>query len=117
MATVMIGCAGWSIPREAGGRFPGAGSHLRRYAAVLLAGEIDSSFSREHRPGTYERWASEVPPSFRFSVKLPAEITHARRLARAREPLERTRLQRTHPQRASAGDVVTRDEREIPAVR
>ena len=76
-----IGCAGWSIDRESAARFPVGDSHLERYAQVLNATEINSSFYRPHQPQTYERWAASVPADFRFSVKLPRAITHEARLA------------------------------------
>jgi uncharacterized protein YecE (DUF72 family) len=47
---------------------------------VLPATEVNSSFHRAHRVSTWARWASVVGPSFRFSVKLPREITHELRL-------------------------------------
>ena len=81
-----VGCAGWSLPRDAQPRFPAEGTHLVRYAARLPATEINSSFYRPHRPATYARWAARVPPGFRFSVKAPRTITHERRLVDA-EPL------------------------------
>lgn len=83
-----LGCAGWSIPRQLAGSFPAGGSHLERYGAVFSAVEIDSSFYRPHRPGTYARWADSVPAPFRFSVKLPRVITHERRLREVDAPLE-----------------------------
>jgi uncharacterized protein YecE (DUF72 family) len=61
-------------------RFGPGDSQLARYATRLLFVEINSSFYRPHRRATYERWASIVPAKFRFSVKLPREITHKRRL-------------------------------------
>jgi uncharacterized protein YecE (DUF72 family) len=73
---IRIGTAGWSIPRGVADRFPAAGSGLARYAAVLPAVEINSSFYRPHRPETYARWAASTPPPFRFSVKAPRAITH-----------------------------------------
>lgn len=76
-----IGCAGWSIDKESAPRFPVDGSHLERYAQVLNAVEINSSFYRPHQPKTYARWADSVPEDFRFSVKLPRSITHDARLA------------------------------------
>jgi uncharacterized protein YecE (DUF72 family) len=85
----LIGCAGWTIPKEAADRFQGPGSHLERYAAVFNVTEINSSFHRPHRAQTYERWAASVPAGFRFSVKLPRTITHDARLAGIDEPLER----------------------------
>lgn len=78
-----IGCAGWSLPRDAQPHFPAEGTHLARYAARLPAVEINSSFYRPHRPATYARWAASVPPAFRFSVKVPRTITHERRLVEA----------------------------------
>lgn len=77
---VYLGCAGWSLSRAYASAFPAEGSHLQRYAGSLCAVEINSSFYRPHRPSTYARWAASVPEHFRFSVKLPREITHERRL-------------------------------------
>ncbi len=88
-STFHIGCAGWSLPRALQSRFPEAGSHLERYAARLPAVEINSSFYRPHQPATYRRWAESVPPEFRFSVKVPREITHQRRLRDPEPPLDR----------------------------
>lgn len=84
-----VGTAGWSIPGQHAGAFPGEGSHLERYARVLPAVEINSSFYRPHRPSTYARWAAGVPPGFRFAAKLPRAITHERRLDGVAEPLAR----------------------------
>lgn len=75
-----IGTAGWSIPRPVAGCFPAGGSPLERYAARFNAAEINSSFHRAHRQSTWERWRDSVPGSFRFSVKVPKEITHQRKL-------------------------------------
>lgn len=83
-----IGVAGWSIHKSAAGLFPAQGSHLERYAAVFNAVEINSSFYREHRIATYQRWAASVPPDFRFSAKVPKEITHVRRLVACEAPIE-----------------------------
>lgn len=88
-ATIRIGTAAWSIPKEHAAPFPAAGSHLERYAAVLNALEINSSFYRPHRPATYERWAASVPEDFRFAVKIPKAITHELRLKNVDDPLDR----------------------------
>ncbi|NIP58647.1 MAG: DUF72 domain-containing protein [Gemmatimonadetes bacterium] len=77
---VRIGTAGWSLARKWQDRFPDGYSHLERYASVLSACELDRAFRTMPRDGTFERWSGTVPPSFRFSVKLPREITHDRRL-------------------------------------
>ncbi|HEX3361640.1 MAG TPA: DUF72 domain-containing protein [Solirubrobacterales bacterium] len=77
---VRVGCAGWSLPKEHGVRFPAEGTHLARYAARFPAVEINSSFYRPHRPATYARWAGSVPTDFLFSVKVPKVVTHEHRL-------------------------------------
>lgn len=83
---ILVGTAGWSIPRDES-RIPAGDSHLARYAGVFPCVEINSTFHRPHRASTFERWAASVPRTFRFSVKLPATITHDQRLARAAAPL------------------------------
>jgi uncharacterized protein YecE (DUF72 family) len=76
-----VGTAGWSIPRAEQPRFPAGESYLNRYAKVLPAVEINSTFYRPHRAATFERWADSVPRGFRFSIKVPRTITHDQRLA------------------------------------
>ena len=73
---MFVGTAGWSVPPG----FLGSGSHLHRYARLLNAVEINSSFHRPHRQATYARWADATPDSFRFSAKLPKTISHESRL-------------------------------------
>lgn len=77
---IYIGCAGWSIPSEEKNRFPQQGTHLERYATVFNAVEINSSFYRSHTSKTYAKWAESVPNGFRFSVKMPKQITHVQKL-------------------------------------
>ena len=81
-AQLRVGCAGWAITKQYASRFPATGSHLERYAECLRAVEVNSCFYRSHRPSTYARWAAETPPQFAFSLKLPKEITHERRLVK-----------------------------------
>ena len=77
---IYIGCAGWSIPWQQAAAFPGEGTHLQRYARVLPAVEINTSFYRFHKPATYARWAASTPEHFRFAVKVHRSITHYKRL-------------------------------------
>ena len=86
--SVQIGTAGWSIRREQQALFGAGASHLARYATRFNAVEINSSFYRPHRRGTYERWAASVPEDFRFAVKLPRSITHNARLKGAGDLLD-----------------------------
>jgi uncharacterized protein YecE (DUF72 family) len=83
-----IGTAGWAIPRAHLQHFPAHGSTLQRYASILSAVEINSTFHRRHKPATFLRWADSTPAEFRFSLKLPKTITHQRKLVDAEEPLE-----------------------------
>ena len=86
---ILIGTAGWSIPRASATHFPAEGSHLARYSQGLRAVEINSSFYRPHSVATYARWAAATPPGFRFAIKLPRTITHELELRRSRPLLER----------------------------
>jgi uncharacterized protein YecE (DUF72 family) len=71
-----VAIAGWSLRKEHVDLFAAAGSHLQRYASRFAAVEINSSFYRSHKRETYERWAADVPPRFRFAVKMPKSLTH-----------------------------------------
>ena len=77
---ILVGCAGWSLPRALQDAFGAGDSHLARYATRFAATEINSSFHRAHQRSLYEKWAAAVPPGFRFCAKLPRTITHERRL-------------------------------------
>jgi uncharacterized protein YecE (DUF72 family) len=77
---IRIGTAGWAIPRSVADEFPSEGSSLERYASRFDVAEINSSFHRAHRQDTWSRWHDSVPDRFRFSLKLPKEITHRKKL-------------------------------------
>ena len=77
---IRIGTAGWSIPAVNRRQFAGAGSQLERYARVLNAVEINSSFYRPHQRKTYEKWAAATPADFRFAVKTPRQATQLQRM-------------------------------------
>ncbi len=87
--SICVGTAGWSIPRPLADRFATEGTALERYASAFGAVEINSSFHRPHRIATWERWRDSVPDGFRFSVKLPKEITHVRKLVQCNAELDR----------------------------
>jgi uncharacterized protein YecE (DUF72 family) len=93
---ILVGTAGWTLPRESADAFPADGTHLERYGRVLAAVEINSTFHRPHRKSTYERWAASVPDAFRFCLKAPKTITHEARLA-ASEALVDAFLEETAP--------------------
>lgn len=74
----IIATAGWAVPKAIANHFGQEGSSLTRYASVFPGVEINSTFYRQHQQSTFERWATSVPDTFKFSVKIPKEITHDR---------------------------------------
>jgi uncharacterized protein YecE (DUF72 family) len=86
---ISIGTAGWSIPRDIAASFPEEGSGLERYAARFQVAEINSSFHRPHRISTWARWRDSVPAGFRFSAKVPKQITHVCKLKDCGAELEK----------------------------
>ena len=86
-----MGCAGWQVP-AAHRSLVGAGdSVLARYATRLPVVEVNTSFYRPHAARTWAGWAAQVPAGFRFSAKLPREISHDARLQRCGPRLDRFR--------------------------
>ena len=85
---IVIGTAGWSVPRLVAASFPGEGTQLQRYARMLSGAEINSSAYREHSATSYAGWARQTPRGFRFAVKLPQAITHDARLRGTRRALD-----------------------------
>lgn len=77
---VLVGCAGWSLPRAVQPRFAEGSSHLARYATRFAVTEINSSFHRPHQHALYQKWAAAVPADFAFAAKLPKTVTHERKL-------------------------------------
>ena len=49
---ILIGAAGWCLPRAEQQHFASAGSHLELYAARFPIVEMNSSFRRSHRAAT-----------------------------------------------------------------
>ncbi|HEY4233772.1 MAG TPA: DUF72 domain-containing protein [Lacipirellulaceae bacterium] len=86
--TIRIGTAGWSLRKEMADTFTSRGTHLERYARLLNAVEINSSFYRPHRRDTYRRWSDNTPRDFTFSVKVPKQMTHDRCLIHCENHLE-----------------------------
>lgn len=74
----IIATAGWAVPKTIPNHFGQQGSSLTRYATAFPGVEINSTFYRRHQQSTFERWATSVPDTFKFSVKIPKEITHDR---------------------------------------
>lgn len=84
----IIATAAWSIPKNVADQFAQEGSGLSRYAWVFDGVEINSTFYRRHQTSTFARWAESVADRFRFSVKIPKEITHMRETKDIAEPFD-----------------------------
>jgi uncharacterized protein YecE (DUF72 family) len=94
-----LGCQGWNYPDWVGPFYPigtRQADFLRNYAKAFDTVEVDSTFYAIPAESTVRGWASRVPDHFRFSLKLPQEITHQRRFldshATEVEFFERARL-------------------------
>lgn len=88
---IFIGTSGWMY-KDWGALFYPAGmkkGHLSYLAEEFSTVEINSSFYHLPRASTFQKWRAEVPDNFVFSVKLSRFITHRKKLAGVREPLER----------------------------
>ncbi len=80
---VFAGTSGYSYAEWKGPFYPGdlpPREMLRFYAERLPAVEINNTFYRLPKEGVLASWASQVPDSFRFSIKASRRITHFARL-------------------------------------
>lgn len=76
---LIAGTSGLVLPVPNKQAFPEAfraGSRLAYYSTLFNSIEINSSFYKMPLPATFSRWAGEVQPGFRFTVKLWRGITH-----------------------------------------
>ena len=90
IANIHIGTCAWTYDDWRGVFYPDhlpAGERLAFYARSFSALEVDSTFYHSPAPHVSEHWAAVTPPGFRFSCKVPREITHELRLRDADEPL------------------------------
>ena len=80
---IRIGSCAWSVDDWRGVFYPHdlPESHwLEFYAGHFPTVEVDSTFHAAPTEATVRRWAETTPPSFRFTCKLPRQITHICRL-------------------------------------
>ncbi len=62
-SALRIGCCGFPVS-------------LPRYARAFPVGEVQQTFYQPPLPGTLERWRSQVPAGFEFTLKAWQVITH-----------------------------------------
>jgi len=89
-----IGCTGWGYAAWQGTFYPKTIKQkdwLRHYSSIFGVTEVNSSFYRIPPKWMTQKWFSETPKSFRFSLKFPQTITHENKLdfEKSREELNR----------------------------
>jgi len=83
---MLAGTSGYSFKEWLGHFYPEklpANEMLRYYAERLGTVEINNTFYRMPDPPMLERWRTEVPDSFAFTLKVRKSITHDKRLKEA----------------------------------
>ena len=78
-----IGTSGWVYPHWEEIFYPKAlppKNKLKYFSRHFKTVEINYSFYHLPRPATYQKWYSETPADFIFSVKASRFITHIKRL-------------------------------------
>ncbi|MEM9256535.1 MAG: DUF72 domain-containing protein [Pseudomonadota bacterium] len=79
-----LGLPAWAYPGWAGSYFPDTGNTLANYASVFNTVEGNTTFYRIPEVADVSRWARAVGGTqFRFSFKLPRQVTHQHRPDRA----------------------------------
>ncbi|MGA9767490.1 MAG: DUF72 domain-containing protein [Blastocatellia bacterium] len=89
---IFLGTQGWNYEGWVGSFYPrGVSSKevLSLYAKIFDTVEIDSTFYAIPPENTVNGWNARTPSGFKFSVKLPSEITHKNRLRNSQEHLNR----------------------------
>jgi uncharacterized protein YecE (DUF72 family) len=82
-AEVRIGTQGWNYEGWQGAFYPPrtqVKEMLNLYSRIFDTVEIDSTFYAIPPENSVQGWFDKTPANFRFSVKLPSEITHKNRL-------------------------------------
>ncbi|WP_089682665.1 DUF72 domain-containing protein [Billgrantia gudaonensis] len=79
----------WANADWRGTLYPPHGGGLEEYARTFSAVEGNTTFySGAPREETVAAWARQTPPHFRFCFKLPARLTHERRLVGVRSEVD-----------------------------
>jgi uncharacterized protein YecE (DUF72 family) len=88
---IYLGTQGWNYDDWIGPFYP-AGSKTKEmlslYAQIFDTVEVDSSFYAIPAENSIKGWATRTPAGFKFSLKLPSEITHKNRLRDSENLLE-----------------------------
>lgn len=91
-ARVLLGSQGWVHPAWIGSFYPnGAGEieMLQRYAAEFSTVEVADTFSGIPPEPLMKDWNAAVPAGFKFSLRVPQQVTHERRFVESDRLLQR----------------------------
>jgi uncharacterized protein YecE (DUF72 family) len=81
LTDLLIGTSGWSYNEWAGVFYPSSATNkLSFYSKLYGTVEVDSTFYAFPSKGLVVGWARYTPDDFVFSVKLPRQLTHDKRL-------------------------------------
>lgn len=83
VANIRVGTQGWNYDAWVGPFYPDGtrpADFLTVYARAFDSVEVDSTFYAVPAAKTVQGWAQRTPADFVFSLKVPQEITHERRL-------------------------------------
>jgi uncharacterized protein YecE (DUF72 family) len=92
MAHFYAGTSGWAYPSWKPDFYPAKlaqKNFLNFYATKLNAVEVNFSFRQLVKETTIQKWLSETPAHFRFTMKAHQVLTHIKRLKDAEEFLKR----------------------------
>lgn len=92
MAHFYVGTSGWAYPSWKPDFYPeklAQKNFLNFYATKLNAVEVNFSFRQLVKETTIQKWISETPEHFRFTMKAHQVLTHIKRLKDAEEFLKR----------------------------
>ena len=87
---VRIGISGWTYPPWRKKFYPDKLAHHKELAyasSIFRTIEINGTFYSLQKPESFEKWASQTPEDFVFSVKAPRYITHLQRLKEVEAPV------------------------------
>jgi len=90
-----VGTSGWSYPSWRPDFYPAGtkpADFLHFYAERFLSVELNASAYQLPSEENFRTWAEQVPPDFRFAVRMPRQITHGSRLGLVGTFCERVRV-------------------------
>ena len=91
--TIRTGIGGWTYPEWRGGTFFPKGlrqADEQAFATRTVAAiEVNATYYRLQRPGSFANWRAAAPPGFVYSLKGSRFVTNRKVLATAGEAVER----------------------------